>query len=103
MTTVQHPAAASREALGPTLIRLRQEGLDLVVVDAPHYVIPGPDGKFAFRSLAPGKYKVKAWNERSGDPTTSEIEIKEGANTTTLDLKGGAVTLPPDKFGNARQ
>ncbi|HYC64191.1 MAG TPA: hypothetical protein VEC14_05620, partial [Reyranellaceae bacterium] len=75
----------------------------LVVVDAPHYVIPGADGKFAFKSLAPGKYKVQAWNERSGDPTTSEVEIKEGANTTTLDLKGGAVSLPPDKFGNARQ
>ncbi|MBL9017460.1 MAG: hypothetical protein JNL83_24945 [Myxococcales bacterium] len=75
----------------------------LVVVDAPHYVIPGPDGKFEFKSLAPGKYKVQAWNERSGDPTTSEIEIKEGANTATLDLKGGVVKLSPDKFGNARQ
>jgi len=75
----------------------------LVVVDAPNYVIPGADGKFEFKSLAPGKYTVKAWNERSGDPTTSEIEIKEGANNTTLDLKGGAVTLAPDKFGNARQ
>jgi plastocyanin len=75
----------------------------LVVVDAPHYVIPGADGKFEFKSLAPGKYKVQAWNERSGDPTVSEIEIKEGANTASLDLKGGAVTLSPDKFGNARQ
>ena len=28
------PPAATREALGPTLIRLRDEGLDLVVVDA---------------------------------------------------------------------
>ena len=35
MTTVlQQPAAATREALGPTLIRLREEGLDIVVVDA---------------------------------------------------------------------
>ncbi len=75
----------------------------LVVVDAPNYVIPDADGKFSFKSLAPGKYKVQAWNERSGDPTTSEIEIKEGANETKLDLTGGAVTLSPDKFGNARQ
>ncbi len=75
----------------------------LIVVDAPNYVIPDADGKFSFKSLAPGKYKVQAWNERSGDPTTSEIEIKEGANETKLDLKGGAVTLSPDKFGNARQ
>lgn len=34
MTTTQLPAAATREALGPTLIRLREEGLDIVVVDA---------------------------------------------------------------------
>ena len=34
MTTTAHAPAATREALGPTLIRLREEGLDLVVVDA---------------------------------------------------------------------
>ena len=34
MTTSTEIMAASREALGPTLIRLREEGLDLVVVDA---------------------------------------------------------------------
>ena len=33
MTTTPAPAA-TREALGPTLIRLQQEGLDLAVVDA---------------------------------------------------------------------
>jgi hemoglobin len=75
----------------------------VVVVDAPHYVIPDAEGKFAFNSLAPGKYKVQAWNERSGDPTTTEIEIKDGANETKLDLTAGKVTLSPDKFGNARQ
>ena len=35
MTTIEAPApAATREALGPTLIRLREQGMDLVVVDA---------------------------------------------------------------------
>ena len=35
MTTAEAPApAATREALGPTLIRLREQGLDLLVVDA---------------------------------------------------------------------
>jgi len=33
MTTTQQPTAATREALGPTLIRLREEGLDIAVVD----------------------------------------------------------------------
>jgi transketolase len=34
VTTTAPAPAATREALGPTLIRLQQEGLDLVVVDA---------------------------------------------------------------------
>jgi transketolase len=35
MTTIEAPApAATREAVGPTLIRLQQEGHDIVVVDA---------------------------------------------------------------------
>ncbi len=34
MTTVETTTAATREALGPTLIKLAQEGLDIVVVDA---------------------------------------------------------------------
>lgn len=34
MTTVSQATAATREALGPTLVRLAREGLDIVVVDA---------------------------------------------------------------------
>lgn len=34
MTTTARPMAASRDALGPTLVRLQEEGLDIVVVDA---------------------------------------------------------------------
>jgi transketolase len=34
MTIVSQAAAATREALGPTLVRLAREGLDIVVVDA---------------------------------------------------------------------
>ncbi len=75
----------------------------LIVVDAPHYVVVDKDGKFAFKALAPGKYKVQAWNENGGDPMTSEIEIKEGANEQTLELKAAPAGLSPDKFGNARQ
>lgn len=33
-TPATHGMAATREALGPTLVRLREEGLDIVVVDA---------------------------------------------------------------------
>ncbi len=74
----------------------------LIVVDAPHYIIAEPDGTFNFKSLAPGKYKVQAWNERSGDPVTSTVVIKAGANETKLELTGAKVTASPDKFGGAR-
>lgn len=33
MTTTQQPPAATREAFGPTLVRLAQDGLDIVVCD----------------------------------------------------------------------
>jgi len=34
MTTTQYPPAATREAFGPTLIKLYEEGVDIAVVDA---------------------------------------------------------------------
>lgn len=74
----------------------------LIVVDAPAYVSTEPDGTFSFKSLAPGKYRVQAWNERSGDPLETEVEIKAGANTTSLDLKSGGQAISPDKFGDSR-
>ena len=75
----------------------------LIVVDAPAYVSTEPDGSFSFKSLAPGKYKVQAWNERSGEPLETTVEIKAGANTTSLDLKPGGQAISPDKFNNARE
>jgi plastocyanin len=75
----------------------------LIVVDAPHYVVVDKDGRFSFSALAPGKYKVQAWNERAGDPLSSEIEIKEGANERSFDLVAAPPGVSPDKFGTARQ
>lgn len=74
----------------------------LIVVDAPHYAVVGDDGSFKFASLAPGKYKVQAWSERSADPLTQEITIKAGANDQPLELKAGGSAIGPDKFGQSR-
>jgi hemoglobin len=74
----------------------------LIVVAAPHYVVVDKDGKFSFKALAPGKYKVQVWNEFSGDPMDSEVEIKEGENSKDFDLKASPPGLSPDKFGTSR-
>jgi plastocyanin len=76
----------------------------IVVVDAPHYVVVDGARPFAFRSLAPGRYKVRAWSERSAQPTETEIVIRPGANTAALDVDGDAAPGPgEDKFGMTRQ
>jgi hypothetical protein len=74
----------------------------VIVVDAPHYVVVDKDGTFAFKALAPGKYKVQVWNERAGEPITSEVEIKAGDNAKDFDLKVSPPGISPDKFGVSR-
>lgn len=76
----------------------------IVVVDAPHYIVTEGAKEFTFKSLAPGKYKVRAWSEKSAAPVESEIVIKAGANNLNFDVKADAETGPSeDKFGMTRQ
>jgi plastocyanin len=72
----------------------------IVSVAAPHYVISEPGGKFSFRSLRPGRYRLRAWVENNDAPTVQDIEIKRDANTVavTLSTDGGA-RPQTDKFG----
>lgn len=75
----------------------------IVVVSQPHYVIADSSGKFSFRSLAPGKYKMKIWTEKSTTPVTQEITIKAGKNTTSGSVEADAPEGPQaTKFGTAR-
>ena len=75
----------------------------VVVVDAPHYAVVDADGNFSFKNLAPGKYKVQAWIEPSGEPTTSEVTVKAGDNESNIEIKANAgPAISPDKFGTAR-
>ena len=75
----------------------------LVVVAAPHYVVTDANGHFRFRSLQPGKYKLRAWTEGSSEPLTQTVEIKDGANEISVDVHGSKrADLGTDKFGNPR-
>ncbi|HEX3765806.1 MAG TPA: carboxypeptidase regulatory-like domain-containing protein [Kofleriaceae bacterium] len=75
----------------------------IAVVAAPAYVVTDGDGRFAFKRLPPGKYKLKAWSERSTAPITQELAIRPGKNTVNLGVTGDAPRGPqPDKFGGKR-
>jgi plastocyanin len=75
----------------------------LVVVSQPAYVITDDKGAFKFNRLAPGKYKLKAWSEKSKAPITQDITIKAGANTVSVGVAADAPAGPlPDKFGGKR-
>ncbi len=75
----------------------------IVVVAAPHYVVTDDKGHFSFRSLEPGKYKVRAWSERTMKPVTQEITILPDKNSVTLTLPADAPAgASADKFGVAR-
>jgi plastocyanin len=75
----------------------------IAVVAAPAYVVTDDAGRFSFRQLAPGKYKLRAWSERSKAPITQEITIKPGKNEVTVGVAGDAAPGPlPDKFGGKR-
>jgi hemoglobin len=75
----------------------------VVAVSAPHYVITDGAGKFRFRSVEPGRYRLRAYSERTEAPSVQEIVIGKGDNSVTVAL---AATVPDgplaDKFGNSR-
>jgi hypothetical protein len=75
----------------------------IAVVSAPAYVVTDNEGRFAFKHLPPGKYKLQAWSERSKAPITQDITIKAGRNQVTVGVSGDAAAGPqPDKFGGKR-
>jgi plastocyanin len=75
----------------------------IAVVSAPAYVVTDDAGKFAFKHLAPGKYHLKAWSERSKTPIEQDVTVKVGANNVNVGVAADAPTGPaPDKFGGKR-
>jgi plastocyanin len=75
----------------------------IAVVSAPAYVVTDDKGAFSFKRLAPGKYKLRAWSEKSRTPITQDITIKAGKNEVSVGVTGDAPAGPqPDKFGGKR-
>ena len=75
----------------------------IAVVAAPAYVVTDDKGGFAFRRLAAGKYKLRAWSVKSKAPITQDVTIKPGKNEINVGVAGDAPSGPqPDKFGGKR-
>jgi hypothetical protein len=75
----------------------------VVVVNAPHYTVTDAQGHFAFKSLQPGKYVLKAWSERSSAPITQNVEVKGGKNSVSMGVAADMPAGPQaDKFGESR-
>lgn len=75
----------------------------IAVVSAPAYVVTNDTGGFEFKHLPPGRYKLKAWSERSKAPIAQDVTIKPGKNEVSVGVAGDAPSGPlPDKFGGKR-
>lgn len=75
----------------------------IAVVSAPAYVVTDDGGKFSFKHLAPGKYHLKAWSERSKAPIAQDVTVKVGGNDVKVGVQADAPAGPaPDKFGGKR-
>ena len=69
----------------------------IAVVAAPAYVVTDDTGHFAFRHVAPGSYKLKAWSERSKAPIEQQLSIKAGSNDVTVGVAADAPAGPLPK------
>ena len=74
----------------------------IVVVNAAHYAVTDEKGRFSFRSLEPGKYRLRAWSDRTEEPVVQEITIAPAKNNVSVTLPANAKVANVDKFGAPR-
>ena len=75
----------------------------VAVVSAPHYVITDAHGRFTFRSLDPGTYKMRTYTDGDDPPTVQTVTIAPTKNSATVALPAAPRPAPStDKFGTPR-
>src|SRR5262249_14763772 len=57
----------------------------IVVVSEPYATLVEA-GRFSFRSLPAGKYRLRAWAERTGTATEKDIVVRDGKNVVSVDI-----------------
>lgn len=55
----------------------------VVVAEHPFYAVTGADGRFVLRGVAPGRYRLRVWQERLGT-TTQDVVVREGPETAVV-------------------
>lgn len=49
----------------------------ILVLENPHFTVPGADGRYRIDNIPPGTYSLVAWHERS-EPVEKQVEVKAG-------------------------
>lgn len=76
----------------------------VVVVSAPRYFVTDERGRFAFRNIDPGTYKLRVYSDRFDEPSTQSITIAPDKNSAIVVLSGKPrVVASLDKFGAPRE
>jgi plastocyanin len=73
----------------------------IVVRDNPYFAKAESDGTFAIADVPPGKYTLRAWNERTDEPVREIVVPAQGdvQVSLTLDASNFKRTLHKNKFG----
>jgi plastocyanin len=75
----------------------------VVIHDEPYAAVTDRTGRFHFRDLPPGRYRVRVWHERAHDVTTREVVVESGATELFVPVRADvAHDLGTDKEGKPR-
>lgn len=75
----------------------------IVVHDEPYAQVTDRTGRFHFRDLPPGRYRLRAWHERTREMVERLVEIEAGGARLMVPMRADLQpVLPPDKEGKPR-
>jgi len=77
----------------------------VLVRDNPFFTRAAPDGSFAIENVPPGRYTVKAWNERAGEAAQEVTVADKGEAQARFALDASTYKTVPhkNKFGKDYQ
>jgi plastocyanin len=75
----------------------------VIVHEEPYAALTDRAGRFHFRDLPPGRYRVRVWHERARDMTTREVTLEAGATELSVPVRADTGRdLGTDKEGKPR-